>query len=489
MSAPPPRRGQGPAGGSEATAQPRSTKRTTFGLGLDPDREPGGWWWPVVCGLVAVVVALAAAIGPLDHAAAAVVVGVAVVSARWHPHRAGALTAVGALGGVMVAALLERPAPLAGVAVAAAAAQLALSPRGLNRLLAAGVLVTAVAGALALRAAEPATIGGGVAGGAAVVLAVAAAAVAALALPAHRGAAIAPTAAVVCAALAVSALGVGEPAIALAAGGLVAALGLGLARRPAAALVAAAVACAATPPASAAAPLALAAAAVAAGLGPSWSRRAVGGADVSEDQRSQPRAWGLPSAAPSGPEADGADAGAAQAGDDEPQRGDRVVDVSVPAWVVSLAALPAGAVVLDAAAGRSAPSVLAVAAVAAAVGLPALLDSAVHDRSGRLPPGACPAAALAALTLVLPNRVGWFGEPVPHWPAGVGIAAVGMALALLPLPRSGRTTPGRGAPAATPSSAPPPHEQEGAGDDAPGSTMRADPVAPSAGRRRGRRKR
>lgn len=416
-----------------------------------PELEAGlaDWWWAVLCGVVAVVAAVAAAVGGIDHPAAAAVVGAAVASARSHPRRAAALAAVGALAGLTVAALLGEPAPLAGVAVAAAAIQLALSPPGRLRLIAAGLLVATVVGAVALRSAGPAVVGGPVEGDSAVVLVLATIVVAAFALPAHRGVASAPAALVAGAALAVSALGIRGAGMGVAAAGLVATLGLAVARRPAAALVAAAITCTATP-AAAAAPLALVAAAAAAGLGPAWRGRAEEGrgGPAGDEGGARPHPWGLTTAParsgveapPPGPEGSAAErddrsAGSAPASSVAEREADATTE-ALPAWVVALVVLPAAAVALDAAAGRSARSVVAVLALALAAGVPALLDDKSWIRPGPLPLGVFPAVGLGAVTLVLPGRIGWLGDPLPHWSAGAGLAALGAAIALLPLGRS-----------------------------------------------------
>lgn len=440
-----------------ATASKRAAVEQPKARPPRPELDDGvaGWWWVAVCGAVALLAGLAAAFGPLAPAAAAVVVGAAVIAAPARPRRAQAVAAVGALLGLAAASGLERPAALAGVAVAAAVAQLALSPPGRARVLGAGLLVAAVAGALALRAAPPADIGGPLEGAAAGVLLIAALAAVALALPAHGDLATSPTAAVVCSVLAVSALGVRQESAALAGAALLAAVTLTLVRRPAAGLVAAAVACAATP-ALAAAPLALVAAAAAAALAvPSFASRL----GVSPAPRS---AWGPPTETgglgASGTEVEAAGTGrlaeprataGSRAGSEAPLvpvaagaaagPGEEPRGSAVPAWALAVATLPAGAAALDVAAGRTPSAVLAVAALAAAgVGL-TLVDRAEGDQRLFLPLGAWPAAALTAVTLVVPGSMGWMGNPVPHWPAGVGFAALGAAVATL---ASGRTRSG-----------------------------------------------
>lgn len=468
----------------------------------------GSKWWLALCAGLAVFAGLVAATGRLDHAAAAVVVGAAVVSAPARPRRALAIAGVGALGGIALAALLERPAPLAGVAVAAAAAHLALSPRGRGRSAAAGLLVAAVAGALALRAAGPESVGGPVDEVAAGVLVLAALAAAYLALPQHGGPPAQPTAAVVVAALGVSALGATDVGTGLAAAALIAAFALALDRRPAAALVAAALGCAATP-ALAAGPLALAAAAVAAALAPAVGRgfgMGPGSGDPDDgDPAPRPRAWGLdPAADASSDLRDQDDEADENDEDDEDDRGSHpgpkgtatarptpaweevgasatlAMDGSdsqegpgraLPVWTTAVAALPAGAAALNVAAGRSPAAVLAVAAVAVAVGLPALLDRDAGQGptpQAILRHGALPGALLAVLTLTVPSRVGWVGDALAHWPTGVGVAAVGLAVALVASPRS---RPGRAAapprtrpPAAAGPSPPVPARRPGATD-------------------------
>ena len=482
MASPPSRGGRSEEKGHAAAASDPPRPERARARPVGSEEGLGGWWWTVVCGVVAAGALLAALFGPLDKPAAAVVIGAAVVSAPGRPRRATALAAVGVLAGITVAALLERPAPLAGVAVAAAAVQLALSPPGRLRLVASGLVIATVAGALALRAADPPGIGGRVDGAAAVLLVLAAVIVALLALPPRGGAAAVPTAAAACAALTVSALGADDVGIGLAAAGLVIALCLALADRPAAALVAAAMACVATP-AAGAAPLALAAAAVAAALAVPWSHRAAAeqGGSSQGEVVSRPHPWGLPADGSPGSGAGGKGATAPNSGDDDPadasgssvaagdtddgadEAGD-VPGTPPPAWPLALAAVPAGAAALDVAAGRSPSSVLAVAALAVAVGVPILLDRAGGVRPGPLPLGAWPAAGLGALALVLPGRIGWLGDPVPHWTPGVGLAALGAAVAILPLRRPGHAT------SAPPAAAPPASDRAlvDAGADPPG---------------------
>lgn len=472
MASPPP--DQGRPNRHEEADQPigpsRHAEPTSRLLRGDVDAGPAGWWWPALCGLAAVAAALLAALGPLDHAAAAVVAGSAVMSARSAPRRAAVLTAVGALAGIFLAALLEQPAALAGVAVAAAAVQLALSPRGRPRLVAAGLVVATVVGALALRASDPSSVGGPVDGSTGIVLVLAAIAVAALALPRHGGAAGPPTAAAACAALSVSALGAQDVGVGVAAVGLAAALGLAFDRRPAAALVAAALTCLTTP-AAGAAPLALVAAAVAAALAVPWSDLADTDQDppVGGPVATRPHPWGLPTPGSDGPEAaeDAAVPGAANdAGEPDPVR----ATAPLRASVVALAAVPAGAIAVDAAVGRSARAALAVVALAVAVAVPSFLERTVRRRLGPLPLGAWPAAVLAAAALVLPGRLGWVGDPVPHWSAGVGFAALGAALALLPLGRSRPDAPGAAGPSVEGGAA-------GRSTDAPAEPRRALPAS------------
>ena len=498
-------RRQDPVADREQPAPRGEAATATTGPARTADEGRSDWWWPAVCGVVALVAVLAAAVGPLAHPAAAVVVGAAVVSAPYRPRGVMAVASVGALAGITVAALAEQAAPLAGVAVAAAAAQLALSPGGKPRLVAAGLLVATVAGALALRSSGPPTIGGPLDDGAAVGLAVAALAAAVLALPAHGGAPALATAAAPTAALAVSALGLslgvgggggglgvtGAGATLGAAAAVLAAVALGLVRRPAAALVAAALACAATP-AFMAAPLALAAAAVAAALAVPWPRRPSSDSAVAAVADRPPPAWGL-----------GIDR--ARPDDDSDERdqsgGDRLarpvaaaaydephpVAAPVPAWAVGLAAVPAVAVALDTAAGRSPAAVLAVVALVAAVTLPVLRPPAEAGagRHATVPAGAWPAIALAAALLVLPGRVGWFGGPLPHWPVGVGFAAIGAAVALLPRGRPRAATSGASAVTATPTAS----EPAPAPAPAPASAMGAGAAEPERRKRRRRRDR
>ncbi|MEJ7765619.1 MAG: hypothetical protein WKF86_09000, partial [Acidimicrobiales bacterium] len=65
-----------------------------------------------------------------------------------------------------------------------------------------------------------------------------------------------------------------------------------------------------------------------------------------------------------------------------------------------------------------------------------LRDDARRAEPAWPPAAAWPALALAAAVLVLPGRVGWVDHPIPHWPGGVGFAALGAAIALLPRGRS-----------------------------------------------------
>ncbi|MEO5679146.1 MAG: hypothetical protein ABIS47_05690, partial [Acidimicrobiales bacterium] len=255
--------------------------------------------------------------------------------------------------------------------------------------------------------------------------------------------------------LAVSALGVDGPRTGMAAAAVVAAVALGLTRRPAAALVAAALAAAATP-ALAAGPLALVAAAVAAALAVPWPRATGADGPARDGERPPPRSWGLPAEAARrasdddgegrvGPRGDGA-AGAA-VGPAPVDGGQGAGQVAVPAWVVGLAAVPAVAAALDVAAGRTPAAALAAAALVAAVAIPALADLGRSDRGGRAPLAAGPALALAAAAVILPDQLGWIGRPLPHWPLGAGLAALGAAVAILPL---GRTRRGGASPVAGP---------------------------------------
>jgi len=241
--------------------------------------------------------------------------------------------------------------------------------------------------------------------------------------------------------------------------------------------VAAALACTATA-AVAAGPLALVAAAVAAALAVAWPAAAPDGLLA----RARPRpAWGP--AAEGSPDADdprplflrpsaGEDDGSTPPADTGADPADAR---TLPAWTVALAAVPAGALALDAAAGRSPTAALAVAALAAAAGGLTIVDrDRDHDEAGLpavLPVGAWPAAALAAVVLVLPGRIGWVGDPLPHWPVGVGFAALGAALAIVLLGRRQPTDP---AAAPAEGASPPPKANA--------------PAEPAKGGRRRRRK-
>ena len=417
-----PRSGDPSATADRGAVQERAPRRVGR-----PAAEASSWWWVALCGALTVVAALAAATGRVDHAAAAVVAGAAVASAPARPRGVEALADVGVLGGIGIAAISGRPAALAGVAVAAAAAQLALSHRGRPRAVASGLLVTAVAGALALRAAGPTTVGGAVEGEAGGVLVLAALLAALLALP--RREATRPTGAVVTAALAVSALGVVEGGTTAAAAASLAAIALAIDRRPSAALVAAAVAASATA-AEMAGPLALAAAAVTAALVAAHEPQAGDGTD-DEPGDDRPPAWGATSEGP----ADRPPGGGAPPRDPAP----RAAGPSATRWIAALAALPAGAAALDVAAARTPSAILVVAALVGAAGLPALLDredAGAGEDAPRLPPAAWPAAAVAAATLMVPGRIGWVGDPLPHWPVGAGFAAMAMAVAIAFSPRS-----------------------------------------------------
>lgn len=441
-----------PVGGTGAP--PLAQASTAGGLGR--------WWWTALCGAAAALFGLQAALGTLGLGAAAVVVGAAVVAAPARLRRFEAVTGVGALLGIGVAALTERPAALAGVAVAAAAAQLALSQRGRPRAVAAGLLVATVAAALALRSAAPDAVGGLVDGLSGGVLILAALVAALFALPVHGGAATTPLAAVACSALAVSALGVTEAGTGLAAAALVAAGALALDRRPAAAFVAAAVGATATV-AVAAGPLALVAAAVAAALAVPGDEGLPAGSDAFEAADDRPRAWGVASPDDGVDDDDGVedaeveddeveedDDGEDDDGEDEDVTGERphlpagpgggdagsaetVPPSPVPVWTTAVAALPATAVALDAAAARTPSAVLVVAALSAAWGIPSFLDRSGGDRpppGRRLGRGAWPAAGVAAVTLAVPGRAGWVADPLESWPAGAGFAALGAAVVL-----------------------------------------------------------